>query len=91
MVKLAADFNIKTNRLTGSLPTELGGGLGELQIDFKVNDNSLSGRLCTELGLMNIYQDMRLNVNKLTGRIPTQLGKLVGFVKILKCHTSHPP
>jgi hypothetical protein len=64
------------NRLTGSIPQELG-SCTEL-LFLQINDNDLTGYLPTTLGsLWKLQIALDVSNNKLTGGIPAQLGNLV--------------
>ncbi len=62
------------NKLTGSIPPELG-KLSNVTW-FYVSDNQLSGSIPTELGGLSKAQRLYLSGNRLTGGIPTELGGL---------------
>jgi len=67
-------LNLSDNRLTGSIPAELGqlGALTTLYLD----GNQLSGSIPAELGQLGVLTDLRLNNNQLSGGIPAELGQL---------------
>ena len=55
--------------ISGTLPTEFGSRLAELQLSSTV----LTGTLPTELGLMERLRDLNLSHNRFTGTIPMEL------------------
>ena len=60
------------NKLTGSIPTELGFLLRLMQIEL--NNNILTGPIPTEFGLLTALQDMAV-------------GKVISFYKLYVEHT----
>ena len=67
-------LNLRNNRLTGTLPGELGNlqGLEDLRLGF----NSITGEIPPELGNLAQLQWLDLGSNSLTGEIPRELGNL---------------
>ena len=62
------------NRLTGSIPSELG-SLDDLSL-LVLNDNQLTGPIPPELGRLGSVHSLDLSGNALTGPIPRELGRL---------------
>ena len=62
------------NRLTGAIPTELG-GLSSLE-KLYLRHNRLTGSIPTQLGNISTLESLFLNSNKLTGSVPAELGQL---------------
>ncbi|KAM7250543.1 hypothetical protein ACFE04_022426 [Oxalis oulophora] len=62
------------NRLTGSIPEELG-NLSTLQ-ELNVEDNLLGGPLPASLGNLSLLYRLVLTANNFTGQIPESFGKL---------------
>ncbi|CAB9503969.1 leucine rich repeat [Seminavis robusta] len=62
------------NRLSGSLPPELG-LLTKLEA-FDVATNSIRGTIPSQIGLMTSLYELILNVNQLTGEVPSEIGQL---------------
>lgn len=62
------------NRLTGTIPTQLG-NLGKLY-RLHLAGNQLTGSIPTQLGSLTALTRLALHTNQLTGSIPTQLGQL---------------
>lgn len=73
-------FNLRGNRLTGTLPE----ALTELtKVKYVgLEDNSFSGSLPSVLGTMQTLEILLLAVNKLTGSIPQELKDLPNLGKI---------
>ena len=65
---------LNSNRLSGSIPTELGNLTG-LE-DLRLHNNKLSGTIPTELGQLSSLTSLSLGDNQLSGSIPTELGNL---------------
>ena len=67
-------LRLERNRLSGSIPPELG-QLSNLK-QFYLFDNQLSGAVPSELGNLSDLEDIMLLNNQLTGPIPPELGNL---------------
>ena len=65
------------NRLSGSIPSELG-NLANLE-SLWLNDNQLSGSIPSELGNLDNLRTLWLNDNQLSGSIPSELGNLANL------------
>lgn len=66
------------NRLSSSIPPELG-GLSRLQLLW-LHNNDLSGPIPTEFGNLASLEQLTLSGNSLTGPIPPELGRLSRLV-----------
>ena len=68
---------LDSNKLTGSIPVELGNltALGFLDL----SGNQLSGPIPAELGSLTALSNLVLSRNYLTGPIPAELGNLTGL------------
>ena len=71
---------LNNNKLTGTMPTELG-NLTRLK-ELRLERNDLSGTIPAELGELTKLEDLALNENNLNGIIPTELGKLIKLEKL---------
>ena len=68
-------IELNSNRLSGSIPSELG-ELSELRT-LNLNFNRLSGSIPSELGNLSELRELNINTNlSLSGPIPSELGKL---------------
>ena len=67
-------LSLRGNRLTGSIPAELG-QLGELR-SLDLSYNRLSGEMPPELGDLDPLERLDLRGNRLTGALPVELGEL---------------
>ena len=77
------DLLLDSNRLTSSLPTEL--GYVNISGAVLLNANSLTGFMPTELGNIRGLTDyFWLQSNLLTGGVPSQLGQLDRFAGSMK-------
>ncbi len=70
-------MGLDENKLTGSIPPELG-SLTHLRL-LNVNGNALTGSVPPELGGLTHLERLWLNDNDLTGPIPPELGKLINL------------
>ena len=70
-------LRLDDNRLSGSIPPELG-NLADLQV-LDLGNNQLSGSIPKELGNLADLQMLRLYNNRLSGEIPPELGNLVNL------------
>ena len=68
------ELDLSANRLSGSIPSELG-ELTELEI-LNLSDNGLSGPVPPELGKLTKLGALNLRSNQLSGEIPPELGNL---------------
>ena len=71
-------LNITGNRLSGGIPSELG-GLTDLR-GLHLDGNQLSGGIPPELGGLMDLQALDLSLNQLSGEIPPELGGLTDLV-----------
>ncbi|KAJ6869572.1 hypothetical protein NC651_034340 [Populus alba x Populus x berolinensis] len=74
-------LNISKNRLTGSIPAEM----GSLQYSLESLDlswNSLMGGIAPELGQLQRLEFLNLSHNMLSGLIPTSFSRLHGLTKV---------
>ena len=76
-------LDLQENRLSGSVPAELG-NLSNLEI-LSLHQNQLSGLIPAELGILSNLQELYLGFNKLNGSIPVELGNLSNL-EILSLH-----
>ena len=67
-------FNLASNKLTSSIPSQIGNM--SVSSFFYLNENSLSGSIPTEIGAAPFYKSVYLDSNRLTGPLPTELGAL---------------
>jgi len=70
-------LELDRNKLTGEIPTELG-GLASLK-SLSLQRNKLTGRIPAELGGLANLESLDLEFNELTGEIPTEFG---GFASL---------
>jgi len=70
-------LRLTSNKLTGSIPTELGNLTALTFIDL--SGNQLSGAIPTELGNLTALNNLVLSRNNLTGSIPAELGNLTAL------------
>ena len=68
------DLGLSGNRLSGEIPSELG-GLSNLE-ELYLNDNQLSGEIPSDLGNLSNLTVLDLPGNEFTGEIPPELGGL---------------
>ncbi|MFS8015904.1 putative non-specific serine/threonine protein kinase [Helianthus anomalus] len=68
------EISLLGNRLTGSIPPELGNITTLIKLDFEAN--RFSGPLPSELGRLTNLSTLMLSSNMLTGKLPTTLGQL---------------
>ena len=64
---------LSRNKLTGTLPTQLGRMTGLRQVWLQ--DNDLTGPIPTELGRITQMYQLLMNLNGFSGTIPTELGQ----------------
>ena len=74
------DLGLSGNRLSGEIPSELG-GLSNLE-ELYLNDNQLSGEIPSTLGSLSSLIELYLNDNLLSGEIPSELGNLTNLTKL---------
>ena len=74
------ELNLSGNRLTGTVPRELG-GLANLK-RLSLGDNRLTGTIPPELGDLTNLKWLWLHYNDLTGPIPPELGGLASLEKL---------
>ena len=70
-------IDILNNKLTGSIPVELG-NLTNLE-SLALNNNQLTGEIPVELGNLTNLESLSLDNNQLTGEIPVGLGNLTNL------------
>ena len=76
MSKMNTGFQLDTNKLSSSIPSELGRVTGLREVWLQVN--SFTGSLPTEVGkLLELTSRFNLHTNEVSGSIPTQLGNMV--------------
>ena len=68
------ELDLSSERLTGSIPAELGNLREQTKLDL--SSNSLTGEVPRELGWLSNLEAMYLNGNNLTGPIPNEIGDL---------------
>lgn len=73
-------LELADNRLSGSIPAELG-NLGNLRW-LALYSNALSGTIPPELGGLVNLEQVQLQSNRLTGKIPGELGKLTRLYSV---------
>ncbi|KAH0912010.1 hypothetical protein HID58_035331, partial [Brassica napus] len=75
------DRLLNGNKLTGSLPPELGNlrNLNRLQVD----ENNITGSVPPAFGNMTSIKHLHLNNNTLTGEIPVELSKLNNLAHLI--------
>jgi len=73
---------LNVNKLTGSLPSELGNlnNLGSITLDY----NQLTGNIPPELGNLSSLYSLGLSDNQLTGNIPPELGNLGYYLQYFR-------
>ena len=76
-----ATLQLLSNRLRGSIPSELG-NLSELTL-LNLNSNELNGSIPSELGNLDQLQYLNLADNQLTGSIPPELGDLAQLERLI--------
>jgi hypothetical protein len=68
---------LSRNKLTGTLPTQLGRMTGLRQVWLQ--DNDLTGPIPTELGRITQMYQLLMNLNGFSGTIPTQFGQFTAY------------
>jgi len=81
MAAMTDTFNLQTNLITGSLPSELanmgnGGSSATYVGHISLTSNSISGTIPTEFGDAYFGSWAYFDSNKITGSIPTELAKM---------------
>ena len=74
-------LSLPENRLTGEIPSELG-GLANLTW-LSLNENQLRGNIPSELGGLSGLTGLWLHENQLTGEIPSELGNLSSLTNLV--------
>ena len=73
-------LDLSSNRLSGSIPSELG-SLSKLTY-LSLHDNELSGSIPSELGSLSNLTSLYLSGNELSGPIPSSLGNLSNLTSL---------
>merc|ERR1712226_603885 len=76
----APSLSIKSNELSGALPSELG-RLNHLKTIY-LSENRFNGAMPTEIGSLSNLESFTFAKNKLSGEIPLQLCDLVTSGKL---------
>ena len=79
-------ISLQSNKLSGSLPKELG-DLTELRL-LNLSKNSLTGEIPAEIGNLSNLTYLNLNNNKLNGAIPAAIGNLTNLTNIHLAYNS---
>ena len=74
------ELALSSERLTGSIPAELGNLREQTKLDL--SSNSLTGEVPRKLGLLENLVALYLNGNNLTGPIPTESGDLPNLSRL---------
>ena len=70
---MSADFSMRENSLSRTMPTQLG-RLRKLGVGLDLDKNSLTGSVPTELGSMSVLSGHAyLSFNEITSTLPTQV------------------
>jgi Leucine-rich repeat (LRR) protein len=77
--------DLQANQLTGTIPDELYGPQGALQI-LELTSNRLNGTLSSLVGNLQALRVLNLADNGLTGPIPTELGRLPTLTRLNLYH-----
>lgn len=77
-------LDLRSNRLEGELPSELG-DLGNLK-ELIIRKNSLGGEIPPELGGLSNLEVLDAYANELSGEIPAELGLLTNLRKLVLGH-----
>ena len=72
-------LSLGDNRLTGTVPPELGNLSGLIELNLP--GNQLAGAIPPELGNLARLTELNLGANQLVGAIPTELGNLSNLTK----------
>ena len=73
-------LNLAENKLTGTIPTQLG-NLTNLT-ELVLWDNRLSGGIPAQLGSLTELTELNLGLNQLTGPVPSWLGSMANLEKL---------
>lgn len=73
-LSMLEELNLRSNSLTGPIPTQVGLFPNLLRLD--ISENQLTGLVPSELGLLTGLEELNLGRNSLTGFIPSQVGML---------------
>lgn len=68
------ELRLYANRMTGSIPTEV--GLASKLESLRLETNFFTGSLPSEIGSLTLLTDLDLKNNAFTGSIPAQYGRL---------------
>lgn len=74
------ELNLASNKLTGSIPPEIG-NLTELHV-LDLSLNSLTGPIPVDIGQLKALRNLTLAFNQLSGSIPAALGTLPELTRI---------
>jgi len=79
-------LTLSYNRISGSLPTEI--GLATSLVELDLSHNKISNELPSELGTLNSLEHLYLNNNLFDGTIPSELSNLYFLKELDISHNS---